>query len=152
MKIPQEILSEKNYEGTRLVEITDERVIKLNDERKAMLKEGEPILQEMEKLSPPLDAWYAKLRPVEEERAKIKADMQVDYDVYNEKVQEMDKIYQKGVLVSNKMQPIIQELLKTELGEFETAKTLVEKNGKLYVEVMDELEEKIKAVRAAKKK
>ena len=124
MKIPQEILSEKNYEGTRLVEITDERVIKLNDERKAMLKEGEPILQEMEKLSPPLDAWYAKLRPVEEERAKIKADMQVDYDVYNEKVQEMDKIYQKGVLVSNKMQPIIQELLKTELGEFETAKTL----------------------------
>ena len=48
MQIDPSILSEKNYVGTRLIEITDETVIKLNDARKEALKEGEPVLQEME--------------------------------------------------------------------------------------------------------
>lgn len=152
MQIDPKVLSEKNYTGTRLIEITDERVIELNNQRKEFLKEGEPILEEMEKLSPPLDAFYVKLKPIEDERAKIKLEMQPAYDAYNEKVEEMDKVYQKGQLVSNKMQPIINELVKPELGEFETAKQLVEKDGKLFVEVQDEIEEKVKSLRAIKAK
>lgn len=152
MKIPQEMLSEKNYEGTRLIEITDEKVIELNNQRKEFLKEGEPFLKGMEKLSPPLDAWYAKLRPVEEQREQIKKDMQKDYDAYNEVWQEMDKVYQKGQLVSNKIQPLVNDFIKPQLEEFEVAKTMVERDGKLYVEVSDELEEKIKSIRASKKK
>lgn len=152
MKIPTELLSEKNYEGTRLIEITDEQVIKLNNERKEILKEGEPILKEMEKLSPPLDAFYVKLNPIERERAKIKEDMQPAYDAYQEKVAEMDKVYQKGQLVNNKMQPLINGLVKEQLSEFETAKQMIERDGKLYVEVVDEVEEKIKALRVAKAK
>jgi predicted nuclease with TOPRIM domain len=151
MQISKEILSEKNYEGTRLIEITDETVISLNNQRKELLKEGEPILKEMEKLSPPLDAFYIKLKPIEEERAKIKEEMQPAYDAYHEKVEEMDKVYQKGQLVSNKMQPLINAIVKPQLGEFETAKTMLEKDGKLFVEVVDEIEEKVKAIRANKK-
>ena len=151
MQIPAELLSEKNYEGTRLIEITDETVIELNNKRKELLKEGEPILKEMETLSPPLDKFYIKLRPVEEERAKIKEEMQPALEAYQAKVDEMEKVYQKGQNVSNKMQPIIQKLVKDQLGEFETAKQLIEKDGKLFVEVIDELEEKIKALRATKK-
>lgn len=151
MNIPAEYLKEKCYEGTRLVEITDERVIKLNEERKKRLVEGEPILKEMERLSPPLDAFYEKLRPIEEERKKIKEEMQPAYDAYNEQVEKMDKIYQKGQLVSNKMQPIINELIKPQLGEFETARQMVERDGKLYIEIVDEIEEKVKAIRAKKK-
>lgn len=151
MQLPKELLSEKNYEGTRLIEITDETVISLNNQRKELLKEGEPILKEMEKLSPPLDAFYIKLRPVEEERHRIKEEMQPALDAYQAKVDEMDKVYQKGQLVSNKMQPIINGIVKPQLREFETAKQLVEREGKLYVEVVDEIEEKIKAIRATKK-
>ena len=152
MQIPADLLKESNYEGTRLIEITNEQVIKLNDERKKRIQEGEPIFQEMEKLSPPLDAFYAKLRPVEEERAKIKAEMQPAYDAYQAKVQEMDPYYQKAQAINDKMQPLINDLVKPQLGEFETAKQLIERDGKLFVEVIDELEEKIKAIRANKKK
>lgn len=151
MQIPADLLKEKNYEGTRLVEITDERVIKLNEERKKRLVEGEPILKEMERLSPPLDAFYEKLRPIEEERKKIKEEMQPAYDAYNEQVQKMDKIYQKGQLISNKMQPLINEIIKPKLGEFETARQMVERDGKLYIEIIDEIEEKIKSIRTKKK-
>ena len=151
MQIDKEILNEKNYEGTKLIEITDEQIIELNEKRKELLKEGEPFLKDMEKLSPPLDAWYAKLRPVEEEREKIKKDMQPAYDAYNEVWQKMDKVYEKGQLVANKIQPLVTAFMKDKLSEFETSKQMIEKDGKLFVEVVDEIEEKIKAIRASKK-
>lgn len=151
MQIDPALFSEKNYVGTRLIEITDETVIKLNEARKEALKEGEPILKEMEALSPPLDAFYIKLRPIEEERAKIKEEMQPAYDAYNAKVEEMDKFYQKGQAISNKMQPLINAIVKPQLAEFETAKTMVERDGKLFVEVADEVEELVKKIRATKK-
>lgn len=150
MQINPEVLAEKNYEGTRLIEITDEQVITLNDERKKRLAEGEPILKEMEKLSPPLDAFYAKLRPIEEERAKIKEEMNPAYEAYQAVVAKMDKVYQKGQVVSNKMQPLINKIVAPQLSEFETARQLVEKDGKLFVEVIDEIEEKVKQLRAKK--
>ena len=128
MQLPKELLSEKNYEGTR-----------------------EPTLKEMEELSKPLDVFYMKLRPVEEERKKIKDEMQPAYEAYQDKVVEMDKFYQKAQLVSDKLQPLVLEIVNPQLREFEKAKELIEKEGKLYVEVIDEIEEKIKAIRATKK-
>jgi len=151
MQINKEILSEKNYTGTRLIEINDETVVTLNNERKELLAEGEPILKEMELLSPPLDAFYVLLAPVEKERARIKEEMKPAYDAYQAKVAEMDKVYQKGQLVSDKIQPIVAELIKGELGEFEKGLTMKEVDGKLFVEVIDEIEEKVKAIRASKK-
>lgn len=152
MQLDPELFAEKNYTGTRLIEITDETVIKLNEERKKRVREGEPILELMEKLSPPLDEFYAKLRPVEEERQRIKTEMQPAVDAYTEQTDKMEKIYQKAQAVSNKMQPLINDIIAPQLGEFETARTLVERDGKLYVEVIDEIEEKVKALRAAKEK
>lgn len=150
MQIPKELLAESNYTGTRLIKIEDEQVTALNNQRKEFLKEGEPILAEMDKLSPPLDAWYEKLRPIEEERAKIKEAMEPDRLAYQEKVDQMDLVYQKGQMVSNKMQPLINEIINPQLGEFEKAKQLIEKDGVLYVEVEDEIEENIKKIRMLK--
>jgi HD superfamily phosphodiesterase len=67
-------------------------------------------------------------------------------------MEKADKVYQKAQLIKNKITPIVNELVKPELKEFELAKEMVERNGKIYVEVIDEIEEKIKAIRASKAK
>lgn len=152
MQIPKELLSEKNYEGTRLIEIQDENILKLFKERSEILKAGEPIMKRMDELSKPLDEFYLKLRPLEEERKKLKEDMQPAVDAYQAVVDEMDTtIYQKSRLIDQKLYPMVDNLVKDQLGEFEKASTLTERDGKFYVEVIDELEEKIKLIRATKK-
>ena len=152
MQIPTEYLSEKNYEGSRLIEIVDENVLRLFKERAEILKSGEPIMAEMDTLSKPLDEFYIKLKPLEEERKKIKEDMQPATEAYQSVVERMDKeIYQKTRLIDQKLNPMVDELVKEQLSEFEKAKTLTEKEGKYYVEVEAQLEEKIKLIRATKK-
>ena len=42
--------------------------------------------------------------------------------------------------------------MEKELGEFETARQLIEKDDKLFVEICDEIEEKVKSIRAIKAK
>lgn len=152
MQIPKELLSEKNYEGTRLIEITDENILRLFQERSEILKSGEPIMKQMDELSKPLDAFYEKLRPIEEERKKIKEEMQPAVDAYQAVVDRMDtEIYQKTRLIDQKLNPMVDELVKDQLSEFEKAKTLTVRDGKYFVEVEDQLEEKIKLIRATKK-
>ena len=152
MQLPKDLLSEKNYEGTRLIEITDENVLRLFKERAEILKSGEPIMARMDELSKPLDEFYKKLQPLEEERKKIKEDMQPATDAYQAVVDEMDKnIYQKSRLIDQKLNPMVDNLVKDQLGEFEKAKTLTERDGKYYVEIEDQIEEKIKLIRATKK-
>lgn len=152
MQIPSELLSEKNYEGTRLIEITDENVLRLFKERGEILKLGEPIMKRMDELSKPLDEFYIKLKPIEEERKKIKEDMQPAVEAYQAVVDEMDReIYQKTRLIDQKLNPMVDEIVKEQLSEFEKAKTLTERDGKYFVEVEDQLEEKIKLIRATKK-
>jgi CII-binding regulator of phage lambda lysogenization HflD len=151
MHIPKEFLEEKNYEGSRLIEITDERVAKLHKELKKLDEEVEPFRKEMERQSPELDALYAKLTPLEEQRAKLKEELETLLIPYRVEMEKADKVYQKAQLIKNKITPIVNELVKPELKEFELAKEMVERNGKIYVEVIDELEEKIKAIRAQKK-
>jgi hypothetical protein len=152
MHLPADLLSEKNYSGTRLIEITDENILKLFKERGEILKSGEPIMKRMDELSKPLDEFYARLKPLEEERKQIKEDMQPAIDAYQAVVDEMDRdIYQKTRLIDQKLNPMVDEVVKDQLSEFEKAKTLTERDGKYYVEVEDQLEEKIKLIRATKK-
>lgn len=152
MQIPKDLLSEKNYEGTSLIEITDENILRLFKERADILKLGEPIMKRMDELSKPLDEFYVRLKPLEEERKQIKEDMQPAIDAYQAVVDEMDKdVYQKTRLIDQKLNPMVDELVKDQLSEFEKAKTLTERDGKYYVEVEDLLEEKIKLIRATKK-
>lgn len=151
MNIPKEFTSEKEYCGTRLIEINDESVTRLSNELKELQKEAEPFIDAMAKMSPAMDPIYTELRVVEDKRKELKDKLQPLLEPYQEEMAKADKVYQKAQLIKNKMTPIVNELVKPQLGEFETAKELKEKDGKIFVEVIDELEEKIKAIRALKK-
>lgn len=152
MKIPTEILSEKNYEGTRLIEINDPKVTELQEELTKLQLEANPLLEEMEKITPILDPFYTKMREHQEAITKIKEEMEVPKAEYTSWLEKVEKIDQKAQLIKNKIQPLVNAIVKPELGEFEKANQLVPRDRKLFVEVMDELEEKVKAIRAAKAK
>lgn len=152
MQINKEVLSEKNYEGTRLIEITDEKVKALHGELNKLQIEANPHLKIMEEITPRLDPLFAKLRNLEEAKAKVKEEMTPIREPYDKELQEVEKIDQKAQLIKNKIQPLVLDIVKDSLGEFETARQLIEKDGKMYIEVIDEIEEKIKLLRAAKAK
>jgi chromosome segregation ATPase len=152
MQINKEVLAEKNYEGTRLVEITDEKVKALHAELNKLQAEANPHLKVMEEITPKLDPLFAKLRTLEEEKAKIKAEMTPIREPYDVELQAVEKIDQRAQLIKNKIQPLVLSLVKDSLGEFETARQLIEKDGKMYIEVIDEIEEKVKSLRASKAK
>ncbi len=150
MQIPKEVLAEKNYEGTRLIEITDEKVSELNLKLKELQKEANPHLEIMEKITPQLDPLYTKLRELEEQKSKIKAEMEPVKAPYDEELKIVEKIDQRAQLIKNKMQPMINKFIEGQLGEFEKAVQMKEVDGKLFVEVIDEIEEKVKSIRSAK--
>jgi len=152
MQINKDILAEKNYEGTRLIEITDEKVIQLHGELNKLQKEANPHLKIMEEITPKLDPLFTKLRELEEEKSKVKLEMTPIRAPYDEELKKVELIDQRAQLIKNKMQPMILKLVEGSLGEFETARQLIEKDGKMYVEVIDEIEEKIKTIRASKSK
>lgn len=152
MKIPSEYLKEKNYEGTRLVEVTDKRVLNLQKKIAEFKPIAEPHLKEINRISVILDPVFTKIRELEEEKTKLKESMQTDKDLFDAELKEMEKIEQKTDLIKMKIQPIVLDIMKDELEEFETSRQLIEKDGKLYVEVIDEVEEKIKAIREVKSK
>ncbi len=144
MQIPHEVLAEKNYEGSRLIEITDEKVVELNVALKALQAEANPHLEIMESITPQLDPLYTKLRELEQEKAKVRETMEPIKAPYDIELQAVEKIDQKAQLINSIVAPM--------LGEFEKAQQMKEIDGKLFVEVVDEIEEKVKAIRAAKAK
>lgn len=150
MKIPQEYLAEKNYEGTRLVEVTDATVLKLKAELKKLQEEANPYLVKMEAITPVLDPFYAKLRELEEQKQKIQAEMSPVMENYQVELREVEKIDARAKLIKNKIEPIVNKIAEPLLGEFEKATQLIEKGDKIYIEIIDELEEKVKAIRTIK--
>lgn len=149
MKISKEILAEKNYEGTRLVEIKDPKIKQLHEELTKLQKEANPHLKIMESITPKLDPLFTKLRELDEQKTKIKDQMTPIRAPYDIELKIVEGIDQKAQLIKNKMQPLVLRLVNPLLGEFEKANQLVEKGGKMYVEVVDEIEEKVKAIRLA---
>jgi uncharacterized phage infection (PIP) family protein YhgE len=152
MQIPSELLKESNYSGTRLIEIKDAQVTKLQKELTKLQLEANPFLEEMEKLTPILDPYYTKLRNLQEEIKKVQEEMAPTKETYDEWLEKVQKIDQKAQLIKNKIQPIVLDLVNPQLTEFEKANQMIEKDGQLFVEVADEIEEKVKAIRASKVK
>lgn len=152
MQIPKDVLAEKNYEGSRLVEVTDETVINLKKEIAKYKPVAAPFLTKMDELARVLDPFYTKIREHQTEIDKVKKEMQQTKESFEEVQKEMESIEQKTDLIKNKIQPIIAKLMEGQLGEFETARQLIEKDEKLFVEIICEIEEKVKAIRANKKK
>lgn len=152
MKIPADILAEKNYEGARLIELTDEKVLQLNKELKALQAEANPILEVMEKMTPAMDPLYTKLRDLEAQKLAIKTELDPLRAPYDLEMAKLEPIDQKANLIKQKLQPLVNAIVADQIGELERANQMIEKDGKLYVEVLDEVEEAVKAVRAKKAK
>lgn len=152
MQIPSELLSEKNYEGTRLIEITDEGVLNLTSDLTALQQEANPYLEKMEAITPEMDVIYSKMAELDKQKKELQAEVAPIREKYDAEAVFVEEIDQRATLIKNKLLPIINDLVKDELGEFEKAMQTVNKDGKLYVEVQDEIEEKIKAIRASKNK
>jgi len=150
MQIPAELLKESNYEGTRLIEITDEAVLNLTADLTALQQEANPYLEKMEALTPQMDPIYSEIAELEAKKKELLAQVAPIRAQYDEEMVFVEEIDQRATLIKNKVQPIINDLVKGELGEFERAMQTIHKDGKLYVEVQDQLEEKIKQLRANK--
>lgn len=148
MQIDKEVLSEKNYTGTRLIEINDETVLKFQEQLDELQKKINPVLDKLqENYFSKVDEVYAKLTPLNEQISPLKDELKRLMDVNKSDTEFIDSVEQEAQLIKNKVQPIINDLVKGQLGEFETAKHTVVKDGKIYVEVFDEIEEKVKAIR-----
>jgi uncharacterized coiled-coil DUF342 family protein len=145
------ILSEKNYEGTRLLKIEDEKIISLHKELNALQKEANPFLEKMEALTPKLDETYTKIGVLQKEIDELKKSIQPTKDLYDVELKQVEAIDQRATLVKNKIQPLATELFKKDLKEFEVANQILVKDDVLYVEVTDKLEDFIKGFRANKK-
>lgn len=153
MQIDKELLSEKNYTGSRLILIENEDLKALHEEIISLQKEANPYLDKLQ------ENYYSKVDPlyqesqrlmneakkVKEQIAELTALNQPDIDM-------IESIEKRANLVKDKMQPIIMEEIKDKLGEFEIARHTTIKDGGVYAEVFDEIEEKIKAIRAQKLK
>lgn len=147
MKIDPTILSEKNYTGSRLIEITDEKVLSLLAEVKKCGEEAKPFLDEMEKLTPALEVIYAELKPLEDKRKELKEKLTEELKPFQVQQEQADLINQKADAIKEKLYPIARKAIENELGEFEMGGQFIEKDGKTYIEVTDQLEEKIKQIR-----
>lgn len=150
MQIPKEYLAEKNYEGSRLIEISDPDVVRLHGELKKLQLEANPHLEIMESITPKLDPYFTKLRELENEKTKIRGEMAPIREPYDKELEQVQKIDQRAQLIKDKITPLVNKIVEAQLGDFEKALQLTERDGKMFVEVVDEIEEKVKAVRAAK--
>lgn len=148
MQLPKDLLSEVNYEGTRLIEITDETVLALLQEVKKCGEEVKPFLDEMDKYTPEIDKLYAELRPIEEKRAELKEKLTVALKPFQVEQEKADMVYQKSDAIKQKIYPLARELVNPQLSEFESAGQFIERDGKTFIEITDEIEEKIKQIRA----
>lgn len=153
MQIDKELLSEKNYTGSRLILIDDENVRALQTELSALQQEINPILDKLSaEYYPKIDPMYQdvlalneKVKIIKEDIAKITAEFEGD-------IKSIEDTELKANLVKDKIQPLILDAIKDQLGEFEIARQTKFQDGEVYAEVFDELEEKIKQLRAAKAK
>ena len=156
MQIPKEYLEEKNYEGTRLVEVTDPKVLKLKAElRKFHPSENAEVkahLDKMEEVSVILDPFFTQIRELDAKKEELKKEMQPTKDIFDAELKAMEAVEQKAELIKQKIQPLVNKIVESELGEFEKAMQLIEKDGKLFIEIADEIEEKIKLIRTNKLK
>ena len=150
MQIPKEVLSEKNYCGTRFVEIKNETVSGLLKEIGEYQKEANPILTIMDKYSLILDPYYQKIGKLQEEIGKIKEEMAEDKLKYDDELAKVEKIDARAQMIKNKIMPMILKEVEGQLGEFEVALQAKEKDGKIFVEIQDKLEELIKSMRVQK--
>lgn len=152
MKIDKELLSEKNYTGTRLIWIKNPMVAKLKKEIETIQKQANPFLKKMDKMTKVLDPFYTKMREHQDAIKKIQEEMKPTKDLYDIELKEVEALDSKATLIKNKITPIIHKELEGQLEEFEEARQTITKGDVIYVEVINKIEDFIKGYRTAKLK
>jgi small-conductance mechanosensitive channel len=153
MKIDKALLAEVNYEGSRLIKIENETVTELQKELSALQKEINPILDKLNaEYYTVIDPIYQEVQKLNEEIKSKKFVIQELTKKFQPEIDSIEATEQKAQLVKNKLQPILLELVKEQLDEFEVARHTVNREDGIYVEVFDEIEEKVKSIRASKAK
>lgn len=152
MNIPAEFLKESQYEGSRLVEIDDKTILKYKGDLKKLQEEINPILDKTQGMYKELDVINQELQSLEMRKQELRRKAEEVQEPYQEDLDQMRKIDLKAANIKNKVQPLVEKFMEGKLGEFEVAKQLIEKDEKVYVEVFDEIEEKVKAIRAKNQK
>ena len=150
MNIPKDLLAEKNYSGSRLIKINNPVILKLKKELTEFQKKANPTLKKMEEISKLLDPTYSKIAELNQQITKLKEEIQPTRELYDVEMAKVELIDQRAQLVKNKIQPLIEKEIEGQLGEFEKALQATEKNNLIFVEVVDELEETVKKMRASK--
>lgn len=152
MKIDPELLKESNYSGTRLIEIDNPKLQELNETLSSYQREINPILDRLSaEYYPTIDPMYQEVQKLQSQIKEIKEKIAEQTEKFREDIQAIEAAEQKAGVIKNKMQPMILKAIEGKLGEFEIAKNTVVQDGKVFAEVYDELEEKVKAIRATKK-
>lgn len=153
MQIDKALLSEKNYTGSRLFLLENEDVKTLHDELTALQKEINPTLDKLStEYYPVIDPMYQEVQKLNTQIKEIKEKIAQKTSEFEADIKFIEDTEQKANLVKDKLQPIILEAVKDELGEFEVARQTVVRDEKIYVEIFDEIEEKVKQIRASKAK
>lgn len=152
MKIDKALLAEVNYEGSRLIKIDNETLTELQKELSSLQKEINPILDKLNaEYYTVIDPIYAEVQKLNEEIKSKKFVIAELTKKFQPEIESIEATEQRAQLVKNKMQPLILDAVKGQLGEFEIARHTVNREDGIYVEVFDEIEEKVKAIRAKAK-
>ncbi len=153
MQIDPKVLAEINYTGSRLIEIDNPKLSELQKELSAYQQEINPIIDMLSaEYYPVIDPMYQKVQELNAEAKAIKEKIAEQTAMHKKSIEAIEAAEQKAGLIKNKMQPLILKEVEGKLSEFEIARNTVIKDEKIYVEVFDEIEEKVKALRTAKAK
>ncbi len=153
MQIDKELFSEKNYTGSRLILVESEDIKTLHDELSVLQKEINPVLDKLStEYYPQIDPMYQEVQALNVQVKEIKEKIADITETFKSDIQSIEEVEQRAQLVKGKLQPLILEAVADQLGEFEVARQTVVQDEKIYVEVFDEIEEKVKQIRASKLK
>lgn len=154
MQIAPEILSEKNYTGTRKIHISDEKVRKLKQELKDLQKAINPILDGLAGTFKKFDEANQKIAEHQKAIREVNDSVVEDKAFYDEEMKKIAPYEKKAVLIKDKLEPLVMKLIKDQLGEFEKPLHVSEdeSTGDMYVEVVDQIEELVLKIRASKEK
>lgn len=118
----------------------------------ALLPKKQKTSRKLNQIAKELKVYIDQIHKIEKEEIEpINQQMKPLAEEYEREMKKVELIDQKASLVKMKFVPLINGIVAKDLGEFEVAKHVVEKDEKIYAEVFDLIEEKIKEIRANKK-
>lgn len=127
---------------SRTILITDALVTKLMKEKAELQKKLKPVISEMDKLMKPLQPFYDKLSKLNKEIESVRDEMKPLSDTYMASVKKAESIDAQAVLIDHKITPILLDLTKNKIAEFEEVRNVsMNKNGLVEATIVDVIEE-----------